>query len=74
MRKRPTTPFRIRPLADDNGAVVGMLPIVVASGQDEASLRGRLKNHQFIGFLTKPYTVEQLCSALRLIGIFNQAP
>jgi PAS domain S-box-containing protein len=61
-------------LVNELRAIYPTLPVLIASGHDEASLRERFKDQQFIGFLTKPYTVEQLRSALRFIGIFNPAP
>jgi signal transduction histidine kinase len=52
-------------------AICPTLPIVIASGHDEASLRERFKDQQFIRFLNKPYALEQLRSVLQAVGIFN---
>ncbi len=45
------------------------LPVLIASGQDEAVLRKRLAGLKALGFLGKPYTEPQLRAALRTIGI-----
>ena len=50
-------------------AIYPKLPIVVASGQSEASLLDRFKGQERVGFLTKPYAMEQLERALRSIGV-----
>jgi CheY-like chemotaxis protein len=47
------------------------LPIVIASGHDDATLRNRFDGYSVIGFLSKPYTLEQLRCALRSVGILN---
>jgi PAS domain S-box-containing protein len=47
------------------------LPIVIASGHDDATLRNRFDGYSLIGFLSKPYTLEQLRCALRSVGILN---
>jgi FixJ family two-component response regulator len=49
--------------------VYPLLPIVLTSGHEEAGLRDRLKTHRSIAFLNKPYTTEQLCGALREVGV-----
>jgi CheY-like chemotaxis protein len=50
-------------------AIYPKLPIVVASGQSEAALLDRFKGHDGVGFLTKPYAMEELKRALRSIGV-----
>ena len=47
------------------------LAIVVASGEDEASIRERFKSDNSIIILSKPYAMEQLRSALRSIGLLD---
>jgi PAS domain S-box-containing protein len=49
-------------------AVYPSLPVLIASGHDEALLRKRFAGQKFIGFLSKPYTIDQLRRALRSIG------
>jgi PAS domain S-box-containing protein len=45
------------------------LPIVVASGHDQATLRSRFNTQDLLGFLGKPYGIEQLRAALRALGV-----
>ena len=45
------------------------LPIVISSGYDEATLRGRFPTERSIEFLSKPFTAEQLEAAIRDLGI-----
>ena len=45
------------------------LPILVASGESQSSLMDRFKSYQRVGVLAKPYTIAQLDSALRSIGV-----
>jgi CheY-like chemotaxis protein len=47
------------------------LPILVASGQTEASMLDRFKSHERTAVLAKPYTIAQLTSALRSIGVLE---
>ena len=56
-------------LVSELRAIYPKLPIVVSSGQSEASLLDRFKGHEQVGFLTKPYAMEQLERALRSIGV-----
>jgi DNA-binding response OmpR family regulator len=56
-------------LVSELRAIYPKLPIVVSSGQSEASLLDRFKGHELVGFLTKPYAMEQLERALRSIGV-----
>ena len=46
-------------------------PILVASGQSETSLLDQFKSHQRMTVLAKPYTIAQLNSALRSIGVLE---
>ena len=52
-------------------AIYPLLPVLIASGHDEALLRKRFAGQKFIGFLSKPYTVDQLSCALRSIGALS---
>ena len=45
------------------------LPIVVSSGHSEAVLRDRFKGQRAIGFLNKPYSLEQMRSALLALAV-----
>jgi signal transduction histidine kinase/DNA-binding response OmpR family regulator len=45
------------------------LPIVIASGQDKASMRQLFSGRTSMAFLSKPYTIENLCGALRDVGV-----
>jgi DNA-binding response OmpR family regulator len=56
-------------LVSELRAIHPKLPIVVASGQSEAALLDRFKGHERVGFLTKPYAMEELERALRSIGV-----
>jgi CheY-like chemotaxis protein len=47
------------------------MPIVVASGHTEAALRDRIKSERTVGFLTKPYALEEMRSALRAVGVLT---
>jgi CheY-like chemotaxis protein len=47
------------------------LPILVASGQSEASLLDQFKSDERVAILAKPYTIEQLDAALRSIGVLE---
>jgi len=47
------------------------LPILVASGESEASLLDQFKGHERMAVLAKPYTIAQLNSALRSIGVLE---
>ena len=46
------------------------LPIVIASGQGKDHLLRLFEDMNSITFLSKPYTANQLCGALRAIGIY----
>ena len=50
-------------------AVYPGLPIVISSGYDQATLRGRFPTERSIEFLSKPFTAEQLEAAIRDLGI-----
>jgi DNA-binding response OmpR family regulator len=52
-------------------AVNPHLSIIVASGEDEASIRERFKGDNSIMVLSKPYTVDQLRSVLRSVGVLD---
>jgi FixJ family two-component response regulator len=52
-------------LVSELRAIYPKLPIVVSSGQSEALLLERFKGHERLGFLTKPYAMEQLERARR---------
>jgi CheY-like chemotaxis protein len=45
------------------------LPILIASGQDEAGLRRQFAGLELIGFVSKPYVLGQLRSALASVGV-----
>jgi CheY-like chemotaxis protein len=45
------------------------LPIVISSGYDQATLRGKFSSEQSIEFLSKPFSAEQLEAAIRDLGI-----
>jgi DNA-binding response OmpR family regulator len=47
------------------------LPVVIASGEDEATLRERFAGQGRIAFLAKPYTLLQMRDALRAIGVLD---
>jgi CheY-like chemotaxis protein len=50
-------------------SIYPLLPIVIASGQGKDRLQGLFEDMKSIAFVSKPYTVDQLCAALRAIGI-----
>jgi DNA-binding NtrC family response regulator len=54
-------------------AVYPNLPVIFASGQSEAALRDRFKGQAAIGFLPKPYILEQMRSALAEAGVFGSS-
>jgi PAS domain S-box-containing protein len=56
-------------LVSELRAIYPRLPVVVASGHGEAALLDRFKGHELVGFLAKPYTVDQLAAALRAVGV-----
>jgi DNA-binding NtrC family response regulator len=45
------------------------LPVIIASGYGGDTLKARFAGQKLIGFLTKPYQIESLETALRDIGI-----
>jgi len=45
------------------------LPVVIASGGDNADVSNSFRNTPFIAFVRKPYTSVELCRALRRFGI-----
>ena len=45
------------------------LPIVIASGHAEASLRDRFKGVRTLGYLSKPYTLDHMRAALVGVGV-----
>jgi PAS domain S-box-containing protein len=47
------------------------LPIVLATGYEEAGLRERFKGLSLIAFLNKPYTLDQIRDAFRKVGILQ---
>jgi PAS domain S-box-containing protein len=49
------------------------LPILIASGESAASLMDRFKSYERVGVLGKPYTIAQLGSALRSIGVLESS-
>jgi PAS domain S-box-containing protein len=51
-------------------SIYPLLPIVIASGQGKDRLHGLFENMKSIAFVSKPYTADQLCDALRAIGIY----
>ena len=48
-------------------ALYPALPIVIASGYEEAQLRDRFKGDGKTAFLNKPYTQEQLLTCLAAV-------
>jgi CheY-like chemotaxis protein len=56
-------------LVRDLRAIYPTLPVVIASGRDEASLRKLFSGSPAMTFLSKPYAIEKLCGALRDIGV-----
>jgi CheY-like chemotaxis protein len=51
-------------LVSELRALYPALPVVIASGYEEAPLRARFKNDGRIAFLNKPYTQDQLLKIL----------
>jgi len=47
-----------------------LLPIVIASGQAQERLNSLFEDMKSIAFVSKPYTANQLCAALRAVGIY----
>ena len=45
-----------------------VLPVLIASGRDDAELRTQFAGLEFVGFLSKPYVLEQVRSALVSVG------
>ena len=45
------------------------LRILIASGQDAAALRRRFAGRAAIGFLGKPYRIDDLRAELRALGV-----
>ncbi len=56
-------------LVRDIRAMFPALPIVIASGHDTATLRDLFQDQTGIGFLSKPYTTENLRITLRSVGV-----
>jgi len=56
-------------LVRDLRSVFPALPIVIASGQDKATLQRLFRGQAGIGFLSKPYTTENLRITLRSVGV-----
>jgi CheY-like chemotaxis protein len=50
-------------------AVYPDLRIVIASGHSEHALRERFKAHQTLGYLSKPYSLDQMRAALAAVGV-----
>ncbi|MGA2043796.1 MAG: response regulator [Roseiarcus sp.] len=50
-------------------AIYPDLPILIASGHSEAALRDRFKGQRALGFLSKPYSLEQMRAALGALGV-----
>lgn len=46
-----------------------VLPLLVASGEDQADLKSRLGSYAPIAFLGKPYDTDQLGRALKALGV-----
>jgi CheY-like chemotaxis protein len=49
------------------------VPIVFASGQSEARLRDRFKGQAAMGFLAKPYVLDQMRAALAEAGVLARS-
>ena len=47
------------------------LPLVIASGHDQAALRNALKNLDRVGYLGKPYTLANLQECLKALGVIH---
>jgi PAS domain S-box-containing protein len=58
-------------LVSELRTIYPLLPVLIASGEDEALLRKRFTGQKLIGFLSKPYTAEQMRSALCSIGVLG---
>jgi PAS domain S-box-containing protein len=58
-------------LVNELHAIYPALPIVVASGHDEETLRTRFKGGPGVAFLGKPYTLDQIRHVLRGIGLLD---
>jgi CheY-like chemotaxis protein len=58
-------------LVNELRALYPALPIVVASGHSESAVSERFKKYEKLGYLAKPYSVEQLVSTLRAIGVLT---
>jgi signal transduction histidine kinase len=56
-------------LVRDLRKVYPVLPIVISSGYDKATLQSRFPTEHSIQFLSKPFTAEQLEAAIRDLGI-----
>jgi CheY-like chemotaxis protein len=56
-------------LVSELRAVYPNLPVVFASGQSEAALRDQFRGQAAMGFLAKPYVLEQMRSALAEAGV-----
>jgi CheY-like chemotaxis protein len=50
-------------------SIYSMLPIVIASGGNDAIFREQFGDQKFVGFLNKPFTVAQLRTALHSVGM-----
>jgi DNA-binding response OmpR family regulator len=50
------------------------LPVLITSGQDEAGLRTQFVGLERVGFLSKPYVLGQLRSALASVGVVAATP
>jgi CheY-like chemotaxis protein len=51
-------------------SIYPLLPIVIASGQAKERLNSLFEDMKSIAFVSKPYTADQLCAALRAVGIY----
>jgi DNA-binding response OmpR family regulator len=56
-------------LVQEVRSIYPTLPIVIASGQGRQELRQIFKDMATIAFVSKPYTSEELRTAIRAIGI-----
>ena len=56
-------------LVQEIRAVDPSLPIVLATGQAQSSLRDLFKGEQNVGFVSKPYTASELLRALQNVGL-----
>jgi DNA-binding NtrC family response regulator len=55
-------------LLNELQSIYPTLPVLIASGHDEVLLRKRFAGQKLIGFLSKPYTLDELGAALRSVG------